>query len=85
MLCGTVGALSGHLRYVRNLIGTPEGVQGLSTMIVIGAARSGHVVTQTITVRDIVNMTALAVSRVESKSVDLSEIHKSANFDIKRS
>ena len=31
--------------------------------IVIGAARSAHVITQTITVRGIVNMTALAVSR----------------------
>ena len=33
--------------------------------IVIGAARSAHVVTQTITVRGIVNMTALAVSRTD--------------------
>jgi len=32
--------------------------------IVIGAARSAHVVTQTITVRGIVNMTALAVAQV---------------------
>ena len=24
MLCGTVGAFSRHLRYVRDLIGTPE-------------------------------------------------------------
>ena len=35
--------------------------------IVIGAARSAHVVTQTITVRGIVNMTALAVSRADAE------------------
>ena len=34
--------------------------------IVIGAARSAHVVTQTITVRGIVNMTALAVAQVDA-------------------
>ena len=34
--------------------------------IVIGAARSAHVVTQTITVRGIVNMTALAVAQASA-------------------
>ena len=34
--------------------------------IVIGAARSAHIVTQTITVRGIVNMTALAVAQVDA-------------------
>ena len=32
MLCGTVGAFSDHLRYVRDLIGTREGVRDLSTI-----------------------------------------------------
>ncbi|MDD9984388.1 MAG: phosphate acyltransferase, partial [Gammaproteobacteria bacterium] len=32
MLCGTVGTFHGHLRYVRGLIGTREGVRDLSTM-----------------------------------------------------
>ena len=34
--------------------------------IVVGAARSAHIVTQTITVRGILNMTALAVARVNA-------------------
>ena len=34
--------------------------------IVVGAARSAHIVTQTITVRGIVNMTALAVAQVDA-------------------
>ena len=34
---------------------------------VIGAARSAHVVTQTITVRGVVNVTALAVSRADAE------------------
>ena len=32
MLCGTVGTFHGHLRYVRGLVGTREGVRDLSTM-----------------------------------------------------
>ena len=32
MLCGTVGTFHDHLRYVRGLIGTREGVRDLSTM-----------------------------------------------------
>ena len=32
MLCGTVGAFSRHLRYVRDLIGAREGVRDLSTI-----------------------------------------------------
>ena len=32
MLCGTVGVFHDHLRYVRGLVGTREGVRDLSTM-----------------------------------------------------
>ena len=36
--------------------------------ILVGAARSAHVVTQSITVRGLVNMSALAVARSEAEA-----------------
>ncbi len=75
MLCGTVGAFSGHLRYVRDLIGTREGVRDLSTI-------SAHIlpsgtfficdthVTPEPSAEEIVEMTLLACAEIRGFGVE---------------
>ena len=75
MLCGTVGAFGRHLRYVRDLIGTREGVRDLSTM-------SAHIlpsgtfflcdthITPEPSAEEVVEMTLLACAEVRGFGVE---------------
>ena len=75
MLCGTVGAFNDHLRYVRGLIGTREGVQDFSTM-------SAHIlpsgtyficdthITPEPSVEEIVEMTMLACAEIRGFGIE---------------